>query len=213
VRIALTVLLLCLAVQVAAQEFALPCAGRWFVMQGGDTPNVNQHMSVPAQWYGVDLAKVGGPSGRELTRGAGTALADFFSWGEPVLAPCAGELVAVVDGLPDNALGTNDPAHPAGNHVVIKTAEGRYVFLGHLQQGTVGVVAGGQVRRGERLGLCGNSGHSDFPHIHLHVQDRPELGAGRGHNPIFAHIDVELTGKAFTDVTWPLIRGLFVANH
>jgi len=209
----LATLLLVLAGAASAQEFALPLAGRWFVMQGGDTPNVNQHMSVPAQWYGVDLAKVGGPSGRELTRGAGTALADFFSWGEPVLAPCDGELVAAVDGLPDNALGTKDLQHPAGNHVVIKTAQGRYVFLGHLQQGTVDVAAGGQVGRGERLGLCGNSGNSDFPHIHLHVQDRPELNAGRGQNPIFAHIDVELTGKQFADVSWPLIRGLFVANH
>jgi hypothetical protein len=27
----------------------LPFNGRWFVMQGGDTPNVNAHMMSPAQ--------------------------------------------------------------------------------------------------------------------------------------------------------------------
>ena len=206
-------LLLTLASAAGAQEFALPFTGRWFVMQGGDTPNVNQHMSVPAQWYGLDFAKAGGPSQRELTRGAGAKVEDFFSWGAPVLAPCDGEIVAVVDGLEDNALGAKDTQHPAGNHVVLKVAESRFVFLAHLQRGTAGVAVGRQVKRGEQLGLCGNSGNSDFPHIHMHVQDTAELNAGRGQNPIFAHIDVELTGKPFADVTWPLIRGLFVANH
>jgi murein DD-endopeptidase MepM/ murein hydrolase activator NlpD len=206
-------LLLGLASTAGAQELRLPFAGRWFVMQGGDTQNVNQHMSVEAQWFGVDFAKVGGASQRELTRGAATKVEDFYSWGEPVLAPCDGEVVAAVDGLADNVLGAKDPQHPAGNHVVIKAAEGRFVFLAHLQKGTVAVAAGQQVKCGERLGLCGNSGNSDFPHIHLHVQDTPDLNAGRGQNPIFAHIDVELTGKPFADVTWPLIRGLFVVNH
>ena len=35
-------------------------------MQGGDTPNVNQHMTVAAQAFGVDFAKVGGNLQRQL---------------------------------------------------------------------------------------------------------------------------------------------------
>jgi hypothetical protein len=30
---------------------------------------------------------------------------------------------------------------------------------------------------------------------------------------VFGPIDVELTGSMFTNVNWPLIRGLFVRNH
>lgn len=75
------------------------------------------------------------------------------------------------------------------------------------------VAVGEQVAPGQRLGRCGNSGNSDFPHIHMHVQDAPVVNAGHGQNMVFAGIDVELTGKQFTDVTWPLIRGLFVENH
>ena len=105
----LAALLLGLVGSASAQEYRLPFDGRWFVMQGGDTPNVNEHMRVPAQWFGIDFAKVGGPSGRELARRAPTAAEDFYSWGEPVLAPSDGDVVAVVDGLADNPLGTKDP--------------------------------------------------------------------------------------------------------
>jgi len=197
----------------SAPDFRLPFDGRWFVMQGGDTPNVNQHMSARAQWFGIDFVNVGGPSQRALSDGAAAAIEDFYSWEQPVLAPCDGEVVAVVDGLPDNPLGTKDPEHVTGNHVVVKAGEGRFVFLAHFKKGTLGVKVGQNVKAGQRLGSCGNSGNSDFPHIHMHVQDTPDLESGKGQNPIFEHIDVELTGKSFEDVTWPLIRGLFVANH
>lgn len=206
------VLLVVFATTAHGQDYRLPFDGKWFVMQGGDTPNVNQHMSLRAQWYGIDFAKVGGPNGRELARGHATKIEDFFSWGEPVLAPSAGEVIATVDSLPDNPLGTKDPAHPAGNHVVIKTGRDRFVFLAHMQSGSVRVAAGQQVEPGQRLGICGNSGNSDFPHIHMHVQDNPRLNVGHGLNPVFAGINVELTGMRLTNVTWPLIRGLFVEN-
>lgn len=197
-----------------AEDYHLPFNGRWFVMQGGDTLNVNQHMSVRAQWFGLDFARVGGPSQRELARTASPARAeDFYSWGEPVLAPADGDVVAVVDALPDNPLGVKDSGHPAGNHVVLAVAPGRFVVLAHFQRGTLGVKAGQHVKRGEVLGKCGNSGNSDFPHVHMHVQDTADFNAGNGQNATFANVDVELSGKRFENVTWPLIRGLFVANR
>jgi hypothetical protein len=51
---------------------------------------------------------------------------------------------------------------------------------------------------------------SCYPRIHLHVQDLPSLNNGNGQNTVFSHMDVELNGKSFENVTWPLIRGLFV---
>ncbi|MDP0500512.1 MAG: M23 family metallopeptidase [Verrucomicrobiota bacterium JB022] len=200
-----------LAAALGAETLRLPFEGRWFVYQGGDTPNVNHHMAVRAQWYGIDFVKTGGQGGRALTQGEGRRLEDFYSWGEPVLAPLAGEVVAVVNDLPDHPLGEKDAAQPAGNHVVIRTAAGHYLFLGHLQEGSVAVEPGAQVEVGDMLGKVGNSGHSDFPHLHLHLQTEPALNQGLGLNLTFAGIDVELTGKRFTNVEWPLIRGLFVS--
>lgn len=196
----------------SAQDLQLPFEGRWFVMQGGDTLNVNQHMAVAAQAFGVDFAKVGGDGQRQLTAGTPSKVEDFFSWGAPVFSPADGTVVLVVNDRPDNPLGTKDAAQPAGNHVVLRLSEGRFAFLAHMQQGSIAVKPGDAVRRGQRLGLCGNSGNSDFPHVHLHLQDTPELNKGRGLNSIFGPINVELTGKQFALVNWPLIRGLFVSN-
>jgi len=208
----LAALLLLSATPSAADGLSLPFAGRWFVMQGGDTLNVNHHMSVRAQAYGIDFAKVGGVGGGQLARGDASRVSDFYSWGEKVLAPADGTVVAVVSDLPDNPLGVKDPKNAAGNHVVLEIEDGQFVFLAHLQQGTVSVRPGDGVRRAQPLGLCGNSGNSDFPHVHLHIQDTPTFDEGSGQNPIFGPIDVELTGKRFEAVTWPLIRGLFVSN-
>ncbi len=209
-RALLAFALLASAIDVHAQEFHLPFQGRWFVMQGGDTLNVNQHMSVAAQWYGIDFLKVAGPSQRELSRSTGSTVEDFYSWGEPVLSPVEGDVQAIVDRFPDNPLGVKDADNPAGNHVVIKAASDRYIFIAHLQKGSVKVKPGQHVTAGQELGKCGNSGNSDAPHVHMHLQDTLTLNQGHGQNIVFQGINVEMNGKSFKNVNWPLIRGLFV---
>jgi hypothetical protein len=179
-------------------------------MQGGDTLNVNHHMAVPAQWYGIDFMKVGGPCQRALSKSDGTVISDFYSWGEPVLSPVEGEVKAAVDGFPDNPLGVRDERNLAGNHVIISAAMIRYFFVAHLQRGSVKVKLGQRVAIGQELGKCGNSGNSDAPHIHLHVQDTPTLNEGEGQNMVFKDVHVEMAGKTFEHVDWPMIRGLFV---
>lgn len=194
----------------SGQEFKLPFKGRWFVMQGGDTPNVNAHMAVRAQWFGMDFMKVGGAGERELSRKENPSLADFYSWDEPVLSPASGTVTAVSDGLPDNPLGSKDPKNPAGNHVVIQVAPKKFVFIAHLRRGSVSVKPGQKINTGDLLGKCGNSGNSDASHIHMHLQDTPVLNDGNGENVVFKSINVELSGKIFHKANWPLIRGLFV---
>ena len=194
-----------------AQELRLPFEDRWFVAQGGDTINVNHHMALRAQWFGIDFAKVGGPSNRELAVPNPARPEDFYSWGQHVLAPSDGEVVAVVNDLPDNPLGVKDTSRPAGNYVSIKIGPDRFLFLAHFQRGSIVVKRGERVSRGQAIGRCGNSGNSDFPHIHLHIQDQPAFNSGQGQMSVFGNIDVELSGKSFQRVTWPLIRGLFVS--
>ena len=48
----------------------------------------------------------------------------------------------------------------------------------HLQPGSVRVKVGDHVKRGQVLGLVGNSGNSSEPHLHFHVTDAAStLGA------------------------------------
>ena len=81
-----------------------------------------------------------------------------------------------------------------------------------MQENSVQASVGENVRAGDVLGKCGNSGNSDYPHIHMHVQDTPDFKKGLGQNITFSSINIELSGKSFQRVDWPLIRGLFVAN-
>lgn len=52
------------------------------------------------------------------------------------------------------------------------------VALCHLQRGSVRVRAGDEVRAGDLIGACGNSGNSTEPHMHM--QGRPNPGNASG---------------------------------
>jgi Peptidase family M23 len=194
------------------EPFRLPFNGRWFVGHAGDTLNVNHHMQVRAQWYGIDFLKVGGERERALMKNDGKKVEDYYSWGETVLAPADGVVETAVDGLPDHSIGVSDRQNPAGNHVIIRTRSSRYVFIAHLQRGSICVKPADEVTAGQTIGRCGNSGNTTAPHIHLHTQDTLPLNKGNGENMVFRNMNVELTGQIFENVTWPLIRGLFVWN-
>ena len=154
-------------------EFRLPFDGIWSVSSGGPTELETHHVAAPSQRHGYDLIvwNDGGPH-----RGDGMRNDDHWAWSEPTLAPASGTIVAVVDGITDNAPGvTNTAAHPAGNHVVLRTGADEFVFIGHLQQGTISVEDGDAVGAGAVLGLTGNSGNSFAPHVHIHLQDEADF--------------------------------------
>ena len=170
-------------------------------------------MRLRAQWYGIDFMKVAGSSSRALFKSDGKTIEDFYSWDQMVLAPTIGKVEIVVDGLPDNPIGIQDRQNVCGNYVVVRTENGKFIFIAHLQNRSVEVKPGNYIEIGDPVGRCGNSGNSGAPHIHLHAQDTPNFNKGSGQNMIFRSINVELTGKIFEKVDWPLIRGLFVWNR
>ena len=82
-----------------------------------------------------------------------------------------GVVATVVDMFPDQPIGSVDVRHPAGNHVALRIGEDRFVVFGHMQSASVRVSVGDQVRRGDVIGLVGNSGNSDEPHLHIQAQN------------------------------------------
>ncbi len=155
----------------------LPFDGEWHVYWGGRTIEENYHAVDAAQRFAVDLVVR-----RDGASHAGDPhrLENYFCWDAPVLAPAAGDVVAAVTGLADQAIGKTDAENPAGNHVVLDLGEGEYLFLAHLRQGSVRVEAGDRVEPGEEIGRCGNSGNSSEPHLHVHMQTTPDLTSGEG---------------------------------
>lgn len=107
----------------------------------------------------------------------GAQLEDFFSYGTAVLAPCHGVVTVVISHVPDNAPGANNLAENWGNYVMILCDYGYTVLLAHLQQYSATVVVGQRVYPGMLLGLCGNSGRSPVPHLHMQVQWESHAGA------------------------------------
>jgi Peptidase family M23 len=114
---------------------------------------------------------------RRLADGPPEELSSYPYYGDEVLSATAGRVVAVVDRLPDVGISLSLPpitaADAGGNHVVVKLGPRRYAFYAHLIPGSVRVHVGDRVRVGETLGLLGNSGNSNAPHLHFQLMDGP----------------------------------------
>lgn len=104
-------------------------------------------------------------------------LEQYPTFGHHVYSATDGVVVATQDGVPEST----PPEFPAGataqtaggNYIVIQISgvRGQYAFYAHLQPGSLRVRLGDKVARGAWIGLAGNSGNSDGPHLHFHVMD------------------------------------------
>jgi hypothetical protein len=88
-----------------------------------------------------------------------------------VRAARGGTVRGVRDGMPDQLpSGPDDPAiagRECGNGVVIAHENGWESQYCHMSQGTILVKPGDEVETGDRLGLIGLSGKTQFPHLHF----------------------------------------------
>lgn len=119
----------------------------------------------------------------------------YFVFGADVLAVAAGTIAEATDGAAENI--PTQPLPPAdlttapGNHVVLALDDGRFALYAHLQTGSVRVHPGDRVRRGDVLGLVGNTGNSTEPHLHFHVMDRPSPLVSDGLPYTFDRFDLQ----------------------
>jgi murein DD-endopeptidase MepM/ murein hydrolase activator NlpD len=100
------------------------------------------------------------------------------SYGAPVLAVGDAKVVEAVDGIADQPPDSFTPVGPEiadGNVVVLRLAPGVFVGYAHLIPGSVRVRTGDRVESGDELGLLGNSGNSNGPHLHFQIMDSPSL--------------------------------------
>lgn len=169
----------------------LPFNGEWTVFWGGRSVEENYHAATRDQRFAYDLVVTKEGKTHE---GDGTRNAQYYCFGQPILAPAAGKAVVVVDGLEDNVPGKMDREHPPGNHVVLDHGNGEFSFLAHFAKGTVKVAQGADVAAGAVLGQCGNSGNTSEPHLHYHLQTTPVFHEGEGLPAQF--LDYVADGKA-----------------
>ncbi|MFL6199724.1 MAG: M23 family metallopeptidase [Thermoanaerobaculia bacterium] len=109
-----------------------------------------------------------------LPGAAGTKNEDFRSWGKPIYAMADGTVVQFKNDMPDNTkIGKQDPVPDPveGNHFYIQHGPDLALYA-HFQKGTLNpafLSIGAAVQEGDLLGICGNSGNSTEPHLHIQV--------------------------------------------
>jgi murein DD-endopeptidase MepM/ murein hydrolase activator NlpD len=157
-----------------------------------------------AQRFGIDYVKMD-ENGRRFV-GDSLKNESYYAHGVDALAVADGIVVSVKDGIPENIPGPASRAVPitlatvGGNFVIIDIGEGRYAFYAHLRPGSLRVRAGERVRKGQVIGLVGNSGNSTEPHLHFHLMDGTSPLGSEGIP--YAYETFELVGRcgrAFAD--------------
>lgn len=97
----------------------------------------------------------------------------YTIFGKPVLSVADAVVAAVITGLPEQTPGkypVNIPIEQAdGNAIILDLGKHRFVLYAHLQSESIHLNRGDKVKRGQVIGLVGNSGNSVAPHLHFHV--------------------------------------------
>ena len=104
---------------------------------------------------------------------------NWYCYGQNLYAVADGVVVKAMDGIPDNVPLATKRAAPitldtiCGNFVLIDIGAGSYALYAHMIPDSVRVNVGDKVRAGQVIGLLGNSGNSDAPHLHFHISTTP----------------------------------------
>lgn len=113
------------------------------------------------------------PGTRQVASGNASLARNYYGFGKEIYAVANGTVADAQDGLPDIETIYSAPpatfATAAGNYVILDLGGGKYACYAHMVQGSVRVKLGDTVHEGDLLGLMGNSGNSDLPHLHFQV--------------------------------------------
>jgi murein DD-endopeptidase MepM/ murein hydrolase activator NlpD len=156
--------------------------GVWYAANGPDSMSGHRRgliaaegLPTIAQRFGIDWLMLD-EEGRSFT-GDRLLNDSYYAEGKDAIAVADGIVVATKDSIPENIPGANSRAVPitletvGGNHVILDIGGGRYAFYAHLKPGSLRVKVGDRVKRGQTVGLVGNSGNSTEPHLHFHIMD------------------------------------------
>lgn len=126
------------------------------------------HAYWPSERYAYDVVKepydIGSPN-----------LNDYGIYGDEVISPVYGTIIAVENDEPDIAPNSSEFTSALGNYVLIKIDKtDTYMILAHFKQNSIYVSVGDKVIARDKLGLVGNSGTTSEPHLHIqHQRENP----------------------------------------
>lgn len=194
-----------------------PLRGEGWVAVTTPATRVPSHgVDILGQRYAYDILKLDRNTGRYHAAGwlrtlvFGVQTRECFAWGAPVHSPVDGTVVRAF-----GAVQERERVHPIreairalkngvmfrprrldailGNHVIVD-AGGFFAAFVHLAPGSVSVVQGQRVNRGEILGRIGHTGNSTSPHLHFQLMDSADPLTANGIACAFAAYEVARNG-------------------
>lgn len=162
--------------QYTKNTYIMPIKQEWFVFWGGTNQFVNYHYVYESQRYAYDLIIM--KNGQSF-KDSPSKNEHYYAFNKEIVAPAAGKVVKVLDGIVDNVPGEMDPQQPEGNCVIIEHENNEYSMLAHLKEGSIVVKVGDAVQQGQVIGLCGNSGNSSEAHLHFQVMNSMDYVNGQ----------------------------------
>ncbi len=150
---------------------SLPFYGEWTVSQGHNGEHTHK-----GSWRHAWDFIINDRNGKQF-KNSGDYAEDYYCFGKAVLAPFDGTIIGAVNNIQDNTIGDVNTKYNWGNTVIIKHNDYLYAKLSHLKYHSIEVKPGDQVKKGQMLGRCGNSGRSPYPHLHFQFQVTPYIGS------------------------------------
>jgi hypothetical protein len=185
---------------------ALPVLGHWSSLNSPADKVPSHGLHAYGQTFAIDLVKEPRETRSESPEWWPLARRpeEFPAFGAELRAPANGVVVRVHDGERDHWSRSSWPAlayllvegcirellgpgRLLGNYVVIDIGDGTWAVLAHLQRGSFRVGPGDEVRPGDVIARCGNSGNSSEPHLHFQLMDHPKVVFADGVPFIFAY--------------------------
>lgn len=158
-----------------------PIKGNFMAISAHDHDDPS-HKDDFGQWGAYDIVALG-PRFELLNNPVSAPKnADVYTFEKEIIAPGAGTIVAMRDGVPDDTpgdllmQGMSDPVHAMpGNWIMIDHGNGEVSFFCHLRQGSLRVKTGQKIRQGEVIALLGGSQTTGYPHLHYQLQTNANL--------------------------------------
>jgi murein DD-endopeptidase MepM/ murein hydrolase activator NlpD len=124
------------------------------------------------QRFAMDLSKLG-KEGRKANNG-GKYNSDYNDYGENIVGVADGEVVAVMDFIPDNP----NPLYRksnweidsiCGNYIALNIGDNLIALYAHIKPNSIRVKVGDVIKKGTVIGQIGNSGKSSGAHLHFQI--------------------------------------------
>jgi hypothetical protein len=181
-------------------KYIFPLKGSWLVVNNYD--NIHSHRCCHSEEFAIDLIRLTGdfiiaPEKKCDNR-------NYPSYGEKIYAVTDGEVVDCFNEFPENPPGLYSRLPEgnwnklkekygfvtglAGNYIILRHSGDEYSFYAHMIPGSLIIKQGDFVKQGQVIGLLGNSGNSDAPHLHFHLMNGKNILSSRGLPCFFSNI-------------------------